>query len=220
MLDILIYSYLIFPVLLLFLKGKPKETFFLMVALYGLSFFTLIFINDLIPRDVKKYYHAFYTLLEYAFFALIFWANIKNKVFRKFVLLVSFLFLVFEIYFVSSTTTQRLDSIPIGIETILIFVYIFCFLFDFSKNTKDTFIYNHYGFWLSVGILIYLGGSFFYYILVNNLEQKDVITFGKMTYVAEIIKNLLFCVAVFVYKKFQINNIKKHSKNIPNLDMI
>ena len=220
MLDILIYSYLIFPVLLLFLKARLKETFFLMLVLYGLVFFTLIFVNDLVPRDIKKYYHAFYTLLEYAFFTLIFWANIKNKTFRRLVFAVSALFLVFELYFVSNTDAQRLDSIPIGIETILIFIYIFCFFFDFSKNTKDTFIYNHYCFWLSVGILIYLGGSFFYYILVNDLEEKDVIKFGNMTYIAEIIKNLLFCVAVFMYKKFPINKINNHHKNIPNLDMI
>ena len=85
---------------------------------------------------------------------------------------------------------------------------------------KDTFIYNHYCFWISVGILIYLGGSFFYYILVNHLKEEDVQRFGNLTYVAEIFKNLLFCVAIFMYKKYQVNNIHNHPKNIPNLDMI
>ena len=113
---------------------------------------------------------------------------------------------------------QRLDSIPIGIETILVFIYIFCFFFYFTKNSKDAYIYTHYGFWASVGILIYLGGSFFYYILVNHLRENDVVLFGKLSNAAEIIKNILFGIALFVYRKFPINKIHK-VKNIPNLDM-
>lgn len=220
MLDIVTYSYLIFPLLFLVLRGKFKETIFLVLALYGLSFFSLIFFDPEIPKNIKKYYQGFYTLLEYTIFTYIFWVNNKNKAFRKFVTIASILFLLFELYYVSTTDLQKLDSVPIGIETILVFIYIFCFFFDFSKNVKDTFIYNHYCFWISVGILIYLGGSFFYYILVNHLKEEDVQRFGNLTYVAEIFKNLLFCVAIFMYKKYQVNNIHNHPKNIPNLDMI
>jgi hypothetical protein len=57
-------------------------------------------------------------------------------------------------------------------------------------------------------------------MLISNLEENDVTTFGNMTFVAEIIKNLLFAFSIFIYKKFPINNINNHSKNIPNLDMI
>jgi len=220
LLNIVTYSYLIFPFLFLFLKGKFKEGFLLLLAFYGLAFFSLIFFDGFIPKDIKKYYQGFYTFLEYSIFTYIFWVNIKNNAFRKFVLVVSILFIVFELYYVSSTSLQRLDSIPIGIETILIFIYIFGFFFEFSKNVKDTFIYNHYCFWLSVGILIYLGGSFFYYILVNHLNEEDVERFGNLTYIAEILKNLLFCIAIFMYKKYPINKPHNHSKNIPNLDMI
>jgi hypothetical protein len=170
-------------------------------------------------QTFEKYYHSAYTFLEYTVFTLILWFNIKNKLFRKLIILISISFILYQIYYVVSTTSKTMDSIPIGIETILIFIYIFYFLFDFAKNTKDTFIYNHYCFWLSVGILIYLGGSFFYYILVNNLKREDAITFGNLTYVAEIIKNLLFCIAIFIYKKTAASKIQNHPKNIPNLDM-
>ena len=217
MLNILIYSYLIFPVVLLLLKGKLKDVFFAMIVLYGLTFFTLIFINDIVPRNIKKYYHGFYTLVEYSFFTLIFWFNIHNKTYKRFAIIVTVLFFIFEIIYVLNARLQRLDSVPIGIETILIFIFVFCFFYDFSRTVKDTYIYNHYCFWLSVGILIYLGGSFFYYILVNDLDEKDVEKFGELTYVAELVKNLLFVVAMFVYKKYTLRKI--HPKKIPNLDM-
>jgi hypothetical protein len=129
------------------------------------------------------------------------------------------MFIIFQIAYVTSTSHKRLDSIPIGIETILLFIYIFYFFYEFSKQIKDTFIYNHYTFWIAVGILIYLGGSFFFFILVNDLDKNQRDNFGTITYVAEIIKNLLFAFAIFVYKKFPSNQTHKLPKNIPNLDM-
>ena len=68
--------------------------------------------------------------------------------------------------------------------------------------------------------MIYLGGSFFFYILINSLNQDEVDKFGNLTYVAEIIKNLLFALSIYMYKKHPINKIPNHPKNIPNLDMI
>jgi hypothetical protein len=159
-------------------------------------------------------------VLEYGFFTFIFWRQNKNKFFRKFVIIASSLFLSFELYYLSNTAVERLDSIPIAIETILIFIYIFFFFYDFSKTVKSTFIYNHYCFWLSVGILIYLGGSFFYYMLVNNLDSKEYEKLADLTYVAETIKNILFGIAMIILQKFTINKINNHPKNIPNLDMI
>jgi len=212
------YSYLLFPLLFLLLKGKLSEKFLVLLAFYGLAFFSLIYFDDQIPKDIKKYYQAFYTFLEYSIFALIFWLNIQKKIYRSFVLIASVLFLGYQLYYVSTTRLQRLDSIPIGIETILVFIYIFCFFFYFTKNSKDAYIYTHYGFWASVGILIYLGGSFFYYILVNHLRESEVVLFGNLSNAAEIIKNILFCISLFVYRKFPISKTDK-PKNIPNLDM-
>jgi hypothetical protein len=140
--------------------------------------------------------------------------------FRKIIIFISILFILFQVFYVTTIAQKRLDSIPIGIETIFIFIYIFYFFYEFSKNTKGVFIYNHYTFWIAVGSMIYLGGSFFFYILINNLHQDEVDKFGNMTYVAEIIKNLLFALSIYMYKKFPINKTHNIPKNIPNLDMI
>ena len=129
------------------------------------------------------------------------------------------MFGLYQFFYITSVDFTKLDSISIGIETILVFIYIFYFFYEFSKNTKDFFIYNHYGFWLAVGIMIYLGGSFFFYILINSLTESEIDKFKNMTYVAEITKNLLFAFSIFIYKKHPINKPQNHSKNIPNLDM-
>ena len=202
MFTIVTYSYLILP-LCFFLSGnKLKEKIPVLIALYGLIFFGLLYYYYETPKDLRKYLQAFYTFLEYAIFTLIFWFQIRKKTFRFLMFIASVLFVLFQIFYVTSTSLIRLDSVPIGIETIFVFIYIFYFLYEFSKYVKDTFIYRHYCFWIAVGILIYLGGSFFFYILINQLDDNKIEQFGTLTYIAEIIKNLLFAVSLFFYKKF------------------
>jgi hypothetical protein len=221
LLDIVTYSYLIFPLLFLLLKAKFKEVFILLLAIYGLSFFSLIFFDVEIPKNIKKYYQGFYTFFEYSFFTCFIWMNIRSVNFKRFIALISLAFIIFQFYYIANISVpQKLDSIPIGIETILVFIYVFYFFFEFSKSSKDVFIYNHYNFWISVGILIYLGGSFFFYILVNHLNKSEYAAYANVAYVAEIIKNILFAFSAFIYKKFPVNKIHNHPKNIPNLDMI
>ena len=190
----------------------------LLLTLYGVTFFLLLNYFDFLSEALDKYYHSLYTFLEYFAFTTLFWLNIKNRIFKRLIIITSIFFALFQITHVTSTSLQRMDSIPIGVETILIFVFIFYFFFDFSKNTKNIFIYNYYCFWLAVGILIYLGGSFFFYILINNLDLKELNRFANFTYIAEIIKNLLFCLALFLYAKHPVHK-NNNLKNIPNLDM-
>ncbi len=217
---IVTYSYLILPLCFFLFQSKIKDKLLVLLALYGIIFWGLLMCHGLLPKDIRKYYQAFYTFLEYSVFTYIFWYNIRNKIFRNFIILISVLFIFFQIFYVTTTTLNKLDSIPIGIETIFIFIYIFYFFYEYSKNIKDSFIYNHYCFWISVGILIYLGGSFFFYILINQLDSSQIETFGNLTYIAEIIKNLLFAVSLFFYKKFPTDNIQNKPPKIPNLDMI
>jgi len=219
--SIVTYSYLILPLAFVLFRCKFKDRIPATIALYGLFVFSFLMIYEELPKgEITKYAQSAYTFLEYAFFSYIFWYNLRNKSIKSLILILSGMFIIFQITFVISTAHRRLDSIPIGIETILVFLYIFYFFYEFSKQIKDTFIYNHYTFWIAVGILIYLGGSFFFFILVNELDRKQRDDFGTLTYVAEIIKNLLFGFSIFMYKKFSANRIHNLSKNIPNLDMI
>ncbi len=200
--------------------SKKKDIIPLTFALYGIVFFWLLLFYYDIPKGIIRYYQSFYTFLEYAVFAFIFWNNIKTKKLKRLIILGSIAFFIFQFIYVITTKINHLDSIPIGIETILIFVYIFFFFYEFSKNTTNFYIYNHYCFWIATGILIYLGGSFFFYISIDLLTPNQVKTFGNLTYLAEIIKNILFVLAIFMYAHYPYENTKNKTSSIPYLDMI
>lgn len=217
--DIVTYSYLLLPIgFLITKKSNRKEVIPITIAVYGFLFFCLLFFYNDIPKDKKNYYQSAYTFLEYSAFAFMFWRNLRFKILKTFIAFASVIFLFFQIIYVATIKNNRLDSIPIGIETILVLVYIFFFFYEFSKNLSGSYIYNHYCFWLSVGILIYLGGSFFFYILINQLSTEQIVAFGNITYFAEIIKNILFTSAIFVYVRYPFK-LKEKSQPVPYLDM-
>ena len=219
--NIVTYSYLLLPLCFFLANGRIKDKFLLTLALYGLIFFCFLNWYEEIPKgSPRKYSQALFTFLEFSSFSFFFWSVIKNAFFKRFIVVVACLFILFQIFYVTTIAQKRLDSLPIGVETIILFIYIFYFFYEFSKNSKDVFIYNHFAFWIAVGVMIYLGGSFFFYILINNLHPDEVEKYGNMTYVSEVIKNLLFAFSIFVYKKFPANNVHNRPKKIPNLDMI
>jgi hypothetical protein len=204
----------------LIVRKKNSSTVPKVMALYGILCFCFLYFYYDIPIKLTQNLQTAYTFFEYAVFTYIFWVNFKNKKIKNVVILISILFFCFQLLYLLSGKVKNLDSVPIGIETIIQLFFIFHFFYQFSKDLSTAYIYNHYGFWISVGILIYLGGSFFFFILFDHLTKAQVTTFGKLTYVAEIIKNLLFALAIFIQTKYPFQNKKQKTESIPYLDLI
>lgn len=219
-LNIVYFSYLILPLSFLIFKSKRGDIIPVTIAAYGIVFFCLLQLYQFLPKETKSFYQGFYTFFEYSVLSFFFWKNINSKKVKHFIFITSILFLVFQIIYVSIIKVKRLDSIPIGIETILLLIYILYFFYQFSKDLGTSYIYNHYAFWIAVGILIYLGGSFFFFILIDYLNTDEVEVFGNMTFVAEIIKNILFATGIYIYSKYPFKNKPEKQESIPFLDHI
>ena len=217
--NILTYTYLAPTLLfLLFWNKLRQEKNGILIAAYSLSFFFLVlFEESLTTNSSRRLYYQSFTFFEYLFFTGIFWFAIKNLRARKAILILSLLFSAFQIIYFFTAKYKRIDSIPIGIESILILIYIFYFFFEEIKDPKGKHLWENYCFWFASGILIYLSGSFFINILANVMEKNEMDSYWFLTYIADIIKNIFLAVGVLVAK--QSPNREKFKKNIPYLDM-
>jgi hypothetical protein len=66
--------------------------------------------------------------------------------------------------------------------------------------------------------MLYLGGSFFFYILANHMNRQQVLKFWTLSYLTDIVKNILFTVSIFIFSKNR-QKQKNDKPSIPNLDM-
>lgn len=223
--NILLYSYLLLPLCFaLFLAKKGKGNIIgsyglIVLAVYGIIFFFLNYIDVPDGGFYKKLYFSSYTFLEYLTFAILLRLNLKSKRIKLLIVILSALFLIFQVIYLYTTKIKRLDSIPIGIETILLFIYVFYFFFEYSREVNNVYIYNHYCFWVSVGIMVYLGGTFFFNILANDISKAQTVKYWYLTYITESVKNILFAFAILIFTRQPKKNLQMKS-SIPYLDMI
>jgi hypothetical protein len=146
-----------------------------------------------------KFYFTVYTSIEYIFFTAMISFNIKNRKIRFSILILSVCFFIFQIFYYRDVKTpMTIDSVPIGIESILIIVYSFYFFFEQLKKT-ETLIYENFFFWVSIGMILYLSGTFFIYLLSNTMSSKELHEYWFITYVFDIIKNTFFVISLLIY---------------------
>jgi len=152
--------------------------------------------------DIDYYAYGMFTLIEYGIFSAFIFYNLQNKLHKKIILLLSVSFVIYSAYHTFFSKPKGLDSIPIGIETILLFLYCFFYLFSQMNiiDEKEIFIYRKHQFWVIIGIMLYLGGSFFIYILANNISRDILDQYWFLTYVFYILKNIFFAIALSYYK--------------------
>ncbi len=195
----------------------------MIIAIYGVTFFILLVLQRNLQvykefyESTKNLIFALYTFLEFLFFLLIYWYNIAERVFRILAGLTFAAFVIFQIYYFFAVNNNKIDNVPVGIETLLVYLYIFYFFYNRFRNIDDQYIYNHYCFWISIGIMLYLGGCFFFYILGNHIPPQQLDNYWYFTYIVEIVKNILFAVAVVIFGKNE-SKQKIHNQNLPFLD--
>jgi hypothetical protein len=195
----------------------------LVVVIYGVIFFIFLTFWELFNKaaffdqSAKNFYFNFYTFIEFLSFSLIYFLNVKAKIFRRFNLAIFLFFVIFEIAYFFKVEVKAMDSIPIGIETVVIFAYIFYFFYEYFMTVSSEYVYDSFCFWISIGIMLYLGSSFFVYILSEHLGEDDRSRFMNLSYIMETVKNILFSVAIVVATR-QNSKQKIPMQNVPYLD--
>ena len=158
-----------------------------------------------------------FTLVEYCLFATFFWLNITKPLGRKLLIFSSIIFLAVLIIDLTSTEFKFINSLSIGIETIIILCFSFYLLFELINNPNVLFVHMDYRFWVILGILLYMSGSFFIYILADTIEARELRRIWPITYLFYIVKGVFFTISILVYKRqSQKNNT---GNNIPYLNM-
>ena len=164
----------------------------------------------------RKVYYFTYTFLEYLSFSFILYHIIGGKKIRRLMIISLIFFTIFMTIHLLFTTDKRIDSIPIGVETILILVFIYYYFFNSFQDDDNNKLYKDPGFWFVIGMLVYLGSTFFFNILANNVDTEFMKKYWHFTFLGDILKNIIFSIGILAYSK-QIGKSKEKNTIIDNL---
>ena len=142
--------------------------------------------------------------MEFALFISFLYFHIKSKKAKRILVYTGITYTIFYIVFTTLTSGNpafEFDSLPTGIETIIILLFSYYYLYERMNDTNTLFIYNTYPFWVVIGVVLYLSGSFFVYISTNNLSKEEIKTYWIITNIFSILKSILFAVAILIHAK-------------------
>src|SRR5437016_2507987 len=128
-----------------FIRSKiKKDKRILVVFIYCLSSLLLNFLGERLARQYLYLFYAFFTIIEYLIFTSFFWMFITNPKMKKAMVVLSSAFILFVLGYLEYSGYLRIDSLSIGIETILIIIYSFYYMYQEMNETKNSLIYNKY----------------------------------------------------------------------------
>jgi hypothetical protein len=186
-----------------FILKKEKKSAIWVIFFYSIYSFT----NDSIILYRSDHGFKFsiflyiFTIIEYLLFSYILFALIQNKVIRKLIIAFSLLFVLFCVFNIIDKPVKKFDSFQASIESILILAYCVIYFYEQINQPQVIFLYSTYTFWILVAILIYLAGTFFLYVFATNLPDNLRYEYWVINLICNILKNLLFAVAIIMQAK-------------------
>lgn len=179
----------------------------MLYCLYSFATDTTIFLlgaNDLLTDNVYNVILGIFTVFEFTIFCLFFYFTFSNINLRKSVLFLipSFAIISIVSFLYQKENPNNLDNISLTFQAIIFMTLCLSFLFNQIKNPTSLFIYTTFEFWVVTGILIYLSGTFFIYLLSSTLTKDEIQQFWFINTVFNIQRNIFITLA-FYFRKNQ-----------------
>jgi hypothetical protein len=146
-------------------------------------------------------------LVDYSFFSAFYYFGIRNKKFKKLILLIFVVSLAFDIFLFYQPKSNFDFWAPL-ITTIFIVIYSVFFFYEQLNSPETLFIYQSYKFWVVVGCIIYLSGTLFLFLYTSDIKDKEKSSLWSINIVFETVKNILFSIAFIVARNAKENMIE------------
>jgi len=215
--DLFVYLRLITDVLIIcFFFSKRiaiSQKGFLLIAFYCIYDLVFYIIDSyiLLPKDLVAIFYSSFTFIEYLTMAYFIWLFINNQIFKKFIFITSIAFVITLIIYLFFAEAKHIDSIPIGLETVLILIFTFYYLYEQMNNVENDFLYTQFSFWAITGFMVYLAGSFFIYVFAEQIDKQIIFQYWFLTNAFYTLKNILILIGLLLI----IRKLKNpHSKNL------
>ncbi|PWT74781.1 MAG: hypothetical protein C5B59_10445 [Bacteroidetes bacterium] len=139
-----------------------------------------------------------FTIVEVALFTYFFYLVIGNKIIKRIVLTACTCLVIFLLILFLKSNKTNFDSISASVESVTLIILSITYFFGQLSRPQEQFIYSSPNFWIVLAIMIYLSGTFFLFMMANNLSAYEIQKYWFINNVSNIITNLIFCIAFLV----------------------
>lgn len=194
--SISILSSLLLIIFFLFFSQRNKQKKLWVIFFYiVISFFSdltaIVFANQF----NSFYFYSYFTIMEYSLFSTFYFLTYRSKTSTRILLFCYVVFVIVAIYNFVHATNAVFDSVNTTIEAIFIILLSILFFYEQLNDPEITFVYDTKDFWIVVAFLIYTSATMFVFISTEVLSESQLDVIWPISRTANIIKNVLFCLA-------------------------
>jgi len=188
------YSSLAIPIAWLIMRPVRTNPIFRLLLIYSIS----EFLGDRIPEIIgpsgtaTRVLSFSFTIIEYTLFTLFFYHFFQRKGNQRWVMVGSAIFLVTLILELEKFGFLHYSRFNAGMAVMLVISYSFLLFHEWLMDDPMEMIYEKVDFWITLGCLVYLSGSFFFFISVGKRWEQN----WMLHSICNLIKNILFTIAI------------------------
>lgn len=219
MIAVLGYVSYLLPIIsfLVFAMKKAKLDLWVIFFYVLLAFATDFLLRSQFGQVHSQEFIEIFTICEFTIFSFYFYSSLKNSRFRKTILFVFALVLVFLIYNALKSSKEKFDSITVSTESVTIIVFCVIFFFEEINKPLPYVMFNSPSFWIILAILIYMASTLFLFIIAGNLTEQEKAKYWIINAISNIISNMIFAIAFMKTKNFYQNTMQESQFDYHNI---
>ncbi|MEY5045228.1 MAG: hypothetical protein RL713_453 [Bacteroidota bacterium] len=187
--------------LFFFTKKKQGGLWFLAFYLFY-SMLTDLVLNKLSLKffNSEIYSYRLFTIIEFIVLSAYLLKELNSDKSRLFIKISSLVFGAFVLFDLMTGTLNEFDSIPTGVESILILCSSLLVLYERIIKNEE---YNVSSIWISIGLVLFFSGTFFLFILSESNFNDSAFseTYSLILASFKIISYILFSIGIALENK-------------------
>jgi uncharacterized membrane protein YgdD (TMEM256/DUF423 family) len=190
------------PLTLFFFSKKKQGGLWYLAFYLFYSMLTDLVLNKLSLKffDSEIYSYRLFTVIEFIVLSVYLTKELNSDNFKLYIKISSIVFGAFVLFDLITGTLNEFDSIPTGVESILILSSSLLVLYERIIKNEE---YNVSSIWISVGLVLFFSGTFFLFILsesnFNDSAFSETYSFILASF--KIISYILFSIGIALENK-------------------
>lgn len=178
------------------------------------SIFSDLILDQLSIKFFNSELYSFrvFTIVEYISISLITFFISESSRIRRLILFFSLFFILSLIIDLSTNSIENFDSLPTGVESILILFYCILILYEQITTGKPLF---SFAVLFSFSMILFFSGTFFLFIMSqNNFENEEFsVLYDYIVAISKILMTLLISLGLLANRKIA----PKHHRTLQNI---
>lgn len=145
--------------------------------------------------------NSLFTVVEFSFFCFFYKYALPTNFVKKIIIPIWAVFTIFAfVDFFLINKMGAFDSIASGMESIFIILMCIYYLIVQLKGSNNLFVYSTANFWIIITFLIYVSGTFFLYVMTENMiqDRSFKIQYTIINSAFNILKNIMLSIAMLM----------------------